>query len=505
MKKGVFLLIASLMAAFLFPTAYGTAATEPKCYPSIAYDPQNNRYLVVHPVLDDVKGETDIYGHMLNADGTPKGTEFVISNAPGGQAIKQSISSVAYDSANQRYLVVWSDGRNRPADWEACYGQLVNADGTLYGTEFVISDAPEAQLQPAVAYDNINERFLVAWVDWRVWRQNGRLGDIYGQLVNTDGTPNGANFVVSNALGEQWLPTIAYDNVNQRFLVAWHGDPGGVFDIYGKFVNSDGTLSGTDFAISSAIDHQWDTVVAYDEVNQRFLVVWLDVRNFATTGHDIYGQLVNADGSPFGGNFAIANAADGQWVPSVAYDRINQRYLVAWYDYSSGIDSGGSSGIYDINAQMVNANGTLSGANFVISDAVNDQRCPAVAFNSNCENFLVAFLTEESGTPDIGLVLVGDECCQCPADSPLGCISGVVKNSAGQPLAKKTVVLRRKSPRPRITKTVLTDSNGCYSFSNLEEAGKYKIRVKKCKEGGKRIVVVADGGKVNDVNFQCIR
>ncbi len=71
------------------------------------------------------------------------------------------------------------------------------------------------------------------------------------------------------------------------------------------------------------------------------------------------------------------------------------------------------------------------------------------------------------------------------------------------PLAGKTVKLKRTSPRkPRIKKTTLTDSNGCYLFTDLED-GTYRISVKRLRCGGRQIVEISGGSKVNDVNFRC--
>lgn len=94
--------------------------------------------------------------------------------------------------------------------------------------------------------------------------------------------------------------------------------------------------------------------------------------------------------------------------------------------------------------------------------------------------------------------------CRCDTNEAGGCISGTVRDAAtGEPLAGKTVTLRRVSPRrPRVVERVLTDADGCYLASNLED-GVYKIRVRRCKGGGVEVRVIANGGKINEVNFQC--
>lgn len=94
--------------------------------------------------------------------------------------------------------------------------------------------------------------------------------------------------------------------------------------------------------------------------------------------------------------------------------------------------------------------------------------------------------------------------CQCPVESPGGCVAGqVTEVDTEEPLAEKTVILERLFPkRPRVSEKVVTDDDGCYHFTGLED-GVYKIKVKKCKGGGRKTVIIAGGDKVNNVDFEC--
>jgi hypothetical protein len=295
-------------------SAYGTAA-HGNYAPAIAYDLVNNRYLVVYHKIDISSENYDIYGQLLNADGTAYGSEFPISTATGGQ----TGASVAYDSVNGRFLVVWRDHRNQDTTDIDIYGQLVNVDGTLYGAtsniNFAISTAPDYQYHAFVAYDSVNGRFLVVWRDLR--NRDTTDADIYGQLVNVDGTLYGAdsntNFPISTADYEQLYPSVAYDSENGRFLVVWEDFRNtGItsIDIYGQLVNANGSLNGSNLPIFTASHAQSAPSVAYDNENGRFLVAWGDWRSATITGADIFGQLVNANGSLHGSYFPISTALD---------------------------------------------------------------------------------------------------------------------------------------------------------------------------------------------------
>jgi hypothetical protein len=393
------ILLAIVLAIVI--SAYGRAYGEiiPGDYsPVVAYNSLNNSYLVLYFKFE-YDTQSSVRGQLINPYGISYGPEFVVS-------ITASYNpSIAYDSVNQRYMVVWNDIRSNYWD---IWGHLLNPDGTLNGKEFFISINPSSQEGPSIAYDSATQRFLVAWADDR---NSGRTDwDIYGQLVNSDGTLNGPDFFICNAPNGQSHPVVSYDSVNKRFLVAWMDYRGGSsWDIYGQFVNPDGTRAGTNFVISDTPSQQYSPgnipSLAYDSINQKFLVVWQDIRSgtsYGTYGH-VYGQLVNWDGTLNGVNFVISNAPESQLYPSIAYDNAKQRFLVVWQD-----NRGGSS--WDIYGQLVNPDGNLDGGNFVISDAPYTKVNPSVAYNPRCGNFLVAFQTLETPPYGIGFAIAGPPC-----------------------------------------------------------------------------------------------
>jgi len=112
-------------------------------------------------------------------------------------------------------------------------GTTSPARGAFLGQEFTISTASSDQRKPSVAYDPINQRFLVAWLDFR----SGQ--DIYGQLISDTGILIGSEFTITTAPNNQEWPSMSYDSVNQRFLVTWNDYCSGC-DIYGRLVLSGG-------------------------------------------------------------------------------------------------------------------------------------------------------------------------------------------------------------------------------------------------------------------------
>jgi YD repeat-containing protein len=381
--------------------AYGTCAPGDmsKSFPAIAHDSQNNRYLVVYRKFVD-SCNYQVFGQIVTADGGPFSAEFLIGNGDS-----QTTPAVAYDPANQRFLVVWDDNISYMIS-----GLLIKPDGTFFGSPFPIAYSAWQKWGPSIAYDGVNQRFLVAWTDFR--NVVTTYADIYGQLVNADGTLFNTtvdfNFPITSVAFYQSAPKAAFDPVNQRFLVVWTDERNGFADIYGQLINADGTMLGGGFPIADAAgSHQLSPAVAYADTAQRFFAVWRDQRNGTD---DIYGQLINADGtltgfSPSDVNLPIATSVNSQETdPSVTYDSAAGNFLVTWLD---GMTT-------SLTGQTLQMDGTPLSAPFAIA-GTGGNGTHVVAYNSTCGNFMTAF-TDYNGIPnDISLALIGSPCLALPS------------------------------------------------------------------------------------------
>ncbi|MCZ7670535.1 MAG: hypothetical protein M5U34_26985 [Chloroflexi bacterium] len=113
--------------------------------PATAYSVQDDAYLVVWSVKDE------IYGRRIAGDGVAIGEPFAI-----GEGLEPS---VAYSSAENAYLVVWQDGAN-------IWGQFVPVIPDIQtSTPFIVyaSSTHEPVSQPDVAYSEAANIFLVSW------------------------------------------------------------------------------------------------------------------------------------------------------------------------------------------------------------------------------------------------------------------------------------------------------------------------------------------------------
>ncbi len=384
--------------------------------PNLAYDPVNQRYLAVYGIADGSGGSL-LNGRLINPDGAPFAADFQISEQ---KSYKRLLSSVAYDAFNKKFVVVW-DIFNGSTNDQDIQGQLVNPDGTLDGWNstvsnrlavdesrptiayddtghqtlvvwndkflptneedvlgrFFVKDVAQgadafpvsaeigsSQAEPGVAFDSINKRFLVVWVDDRNFAASE--GEIYGQVINSDRTLDGGNFsITENRAGDQIYPTAAFNPSTMQYLVAWEDSASGNPDIYGRLFKFDKTFIGAIFPISNTGDEQTYVSLAFHPLAQRFLAVWQDSRD-AVAGRNIYGQWIKEDGTMQGANFPVINAPNDQDFPKVAYGPGS--FLAVYEDQVSGPPPSLEVGYVEIKYLGVTAKSIGNGSGSVVSN-----------------------------------------------------------------------------------------------------------------------------------------
>jgi len=356
----IFLTGIILFSATVCGTAFGQLWVGDH-WPTMAYNPVNQTYVMLYQPY----GQFHPSGKAIDPWGSPRWDIDTFALYPSWSE-EYSKPSMAYDSANERFLAVWTG----PWPFNNLYGQFLNGYGHPIGdTPFAVSNGPGAQTDVRVTFDPLNGRFLVTWVDYRT----DNHAALYGQLLNAGGTLQGTEFVIDADLGGKGASySIAYDHVNGKYLAVWEWGA-----VSGRLINADGTPEGDKFSIVEYSECNFGSAsVAFDSVNARYLVAYEGGNCGAGF---INGQLVNADGTLHQGFIGIGSIGHN---PSVAYDEVNQRFLAAWT-------------IGNTYGQFVNADGTLQGEQITVSrkSKVNigdEPGTPAIAFNPQCGNFLVA-------------------------------------------------------------------------------------------------------------------
>lgn len=318
-----------------------TTAQNWQMAPAIAYSSQANHYLVVWSDWRNANSSgQDIYGQLVAANGSLIGETFAISIA----AEDEQAPAIAYNPVAGEFLVVWEANSVLGGGHAGLFvtgttqiiGQRMNDAGSLVGPVINISASQVWQRSPEVAFSTESGRFLVAWAS---------EAGIRGRLVEGSGTLKGNEFVVAaSSTGTQSQPALAYNQTLDQFLVVWKDTRNSRpnfsdADIFGQRVSALGERIGAEVGLMASED-QTNPAVAYHAAANEYLVTWADARIAELNGMDILGTRLDAQFQSAGGVFTISQAVFDQILPAIAYGA--GEYLVVWQDYrnvaSSSVD-----------------------------------------------------------------------------------------------------------------------------------------------------------------------
>src|SRR5262249_18009614 len=148
---------------------------------------------------------------------------------------------------------------------------LLDQDGNFLGKQFVIRSVAVADFlfTPVATYNSRNNQYLVAYV-YR--RHQGLIFFLSGRLIGNDGRLKGNTFSFSMSslpVGGIRNPSIIYNSQTDEYLAAWERGT----TIYGQIVKSDGSRAGENFMISA---NALFPMTVYNGQNNHYLAVWQD-------------------------------------------------------------------------------------------------------------------------------------------------------------------------------------------------------------------------------------
>lgn len=298
--------------------------------------------------------------------------------------------------------------------YSTSYGQLTELGtddfriSTAGGTGNASYDANEA----AIAYNQTDDTWLVVWqADDNTSPFVDNELEIYGQLISATGAPVGSPIMISthgtngDATYDASLPDVAWNSVDNEFLVVFRGDQSVATDwaIYGQRVNGAATsLLGTEFVVSTigngntSYDSK-DAAVVHNATSNEYMVVWEgDDPTVGDNYIEIFGQRISNAGAVLGTNFRISQRSNASTAydannPDIAWNSTENEYLVVyWADniasgeeeiFRSRISNVGAVVDYDVKISSAGGDGNSS------FDAFD----PSIAYNATSNEYMVVW------------------------------------------------------------------------------------------------------------------
>jgi len=266
------------------------AAASLQCDPCVSYDSATNRFFVV---WEDARGSTsnyDVYGRIFDASGNPVTSDFQVASGPNCQ----DEPWVCSDN-NGNFMVVYEDGFDPESGPFSLNAQRFDSNGAALGSviSVAIGDTSIDHIFPVVSYCPQTERFLFAWNDADL--SAGRYhGNVWGKIVDKHGVVVEDDFILQ--AGSQYIRTDAVPYLDTMFFVSFDGGS----DLWGILVSSDGEVQTESHKLSdgSSVSVDWNNLAVG---NGRIFATWEDERDQASEYPDAFGsvwQVYRSTGSP---------------------------------------------------------------------------------------------------------------------------------------------------------------------------------------------------------------
>jgi hypothetical protein len=308
--------------------------------------------------------------------------------------LKKSLPDVAYNSAEDNYFVFWAAApgeESQTADYFIS-GQKISSIGKALGEPVEVVKTENLVLLPRVLYNPNKNQYLVIYC---LAEDNM---NIRGVILDADGKAVGKHFKVTDAPGNQFHYTMAFNSKKNQFFITYNDSRNGANDVFGVILDDTGAVVKEEFVISNVAGHQINPVVCYNPQEDTYLVNWEDFRahgdsldEYGTLDvmTDIYGALLAADGTILLNDITMcvdANTIDGdQRFNDITYNSKTNQFLVSWTDARDSLQNIG------IVGRIVEADGTMPAEDFTLVDAAGAQMIGLTLYLPQDDKYFIAF------------------------------------------------------------------------------------------------------------------
>ena len=277
---------------------------------------QNGGFIVVWTDESAQGNDTSLAGikaQRFDADGNKVGSEFSVNTTTFGFQFRPSVVELA----SGKFVVTWTDTNapNTSFTNSDVRGQLFNADGTPSGSEFVLStnNGGSQVGAPAMVTALAGGGFVATWSDTSGVGGDTSARAIKAQLFDANGGKVGDEFLVNTVTDGGQAAVSVTSLTGGGFAISWNNVPiGGQSSISVQLFDDAGAKIGPEqVASTDNTGHvEFSSIAALDT---GFVVIWAhSVQNEGTlVAHDIKAQRFDATGAKVGEKFSSIPTCPG--------------------------------------------------------------------------------------------------------------------------------------------------------------------------------------------------
>lgn len=350
-------------------------------YPSVCYFPDGSGFVVAWRG-DQNKGDQNIYVKVFSSSGNNLTDDIRVN---GWTSNVQDFPAVSC-FPNGYFVVTWHS-KNQDGDGNGVYAKVFNSTWDNVTDDIQVNgNVTGDQEFSSVCCFQDNSSFVVAW-------HSNQTGDynVYAKVYqyNLDWENMTDDILLNSHITErQRCPSVCCRS-DGSFVVAWHSynQDGEDYGVYARLFNSTGGSLTNEIQVNTYNKSSQANPSVCCFSDGSFVVAWESFNQTGDDTYDVYARLFNSTGSNLTDEIQVnTNTTGYQWLSSVCCFS-DGSFVVAW---SSEYQDGNSFGVF---AKLFNSNGgKLTGDVQVNNYTQDQQRNPSVCcFGS--DSFVVVWMS----------------------------------------------------------------------------------------------------------------
>jgi len=329
-----------------------------------------------------------------------------------------------YNSVQDEVLIVWVNGETNSFE-----GRLISPEGELLGEKIFIENVDQAH-KIKLTYSSESDSYLLTWISTNEGVSNEEYcnqyycvtidqheTDLYALSISGDLQTIGSPILITSQLTTaheaslmiQEVYNIAYNSIDDKFLIAWQQDRGGIHDLIYvsanhvmlQQLNTNGSPVGAAISVPGIMDS--DISLAYNSNANTYLLVYsrwgFSCYSCGSNGYyALWSKEISGDLNQVGIERLLASSIGGHnTLADIAYSPSINAYQVVWwntYNYYPQWQG-------DIYTIKTSAQGVPS--SILKIDTNLNPNGPQLAYNSYLNQFFVWTGLEEGGIDNYGI------------------------------------------------------------------------------------------------------
>lgn len=300
-----------------------------------------------------------LMGGAITADAS------VAAVAADVQGVPVRVTDVAYNAADNEWLVVWQEQFGAGAFNVDVYAQRVSATGALVGGVIPVAASAAGEVEPAVSWAPDVNRYLVSWRHDPADDASDADQVIAGVVLGADGSVFAAPFTLDDAPGQDFGPSLLFDGT-QWLCVFTNVVSATDTNALGRFVGLDGVPGA---AITLDADADLAAAPSVDVVGTTYLAAWQ--KGVAGGPRSIVARTMDATGAFLTPLTAVDKSANDCIHPDVSSG--GGAFLVVWQQSAPPTDN-------NVVGRLATTALTFPKNPFNVRAGVNNQLTPRAAF-----------------------------------------------------------------------------------------------------------------------------